>query len=131
MRGRWRITLSLICPPCSDGSPFKVREFIPYNSRLPFSELESHPNRRLQSAKPDNRHFRDYPPNRTWCGHAKIDANDHNGHDDRNRALSSSFGTEAFADDPGIAAKNDVPKNRRHAEIAILEAMVGEVPQLC
>ena len=35
-----------------------------------------------------------------------------------------------FADDPGVGAKNDVPKSRRHAEIAILEAMVGEVPQL-
>ena len=55
----------------------------------------------------------------------------HNGHDDRNRARSSCSGTEAFADDPGIGEKNDVPKNRRHAEIAILEAMVGEVPQLC
>jgi len=27
------------------------------------------------TGKPDNRHFRDYP-NRTCCGHAKIDAND-------------------------------------------------------
>ena len=36
-----------------------------------------------------------------------------------------------FADDPGTGAKNDIPKSRRHAEIAIHEAMMGEVPQLC
>jgi hypothetical protein len=29
--------------------------------------------------EPGNRHFRDYPPNRTCLGHAKIDANDPKG----------------------------------------------------
>jgi hypothetical protein len=37
----------------------------------------------------------------------------------------------AFADDSSIRAKNDVPKNRRHAVITILEAMMREVPHLC
>src|SRR5712672_570062 len=40
-------------------------------------------------------------------------------------------GTYAFADDSCISAKHDVPKNRRHAVITILEAMMREVPYLC
>jgi hypothetical protein len=43
----------------------------------------------------------------------------------------SSSGMFAFADDSCIRAKNDVPKNRRHAVITILEAMMREVPHLC
>jgi hypothetical protein len=49
-----------------DGSPFKVREFIPHDSRLRFGRLNHVPNRCLQPAKPDNRHFRDCP----LTGHA-------------------------------------------------------------
>jgi hypothetical protein len=48
-----------------------------------------------------------------------------------NQALSSSSRTNAFADDSGIRAKNDVPKNRRHTVITIIEAMMCEVPHLC
>jgi hypothetical protein len=45
-----------------------VRELWLFGSRAnpPFYGLESRPNRRLQPAKLDNRHFRDYPP----TGHA-------------------------------------------------------------
>ena len=48
-----------------------------------------------------------------------------------NQALSSSSRTYAFADDSGIREKNDVPKNRRHTVITIIEAMMCEVPHLC
>ena len=47
------------------------------------------------------------------------------------QARSSSSGTHAFAYDSCVRAKNHIPKKRRHAEIAILEAMMREVPHLC
>jgi hypothetical protein len=55
-----------------------------------------------------------------------------NRHDDGELInLSSSSRTYAFADESGIRAKNDVPKNRRHTVITIIEAMMCEVPHLC
>jgi hypothetical protein len=56
--------------------PLTAAEVKHYASGHIRQAFESRPNRCLQPARPDNLHFRDYPLNRTCCGHAKIDAND-------------------------------------------------------
>lgn len=58
------------------GNPFKVRQFIPHDSKLPVWAFESRSNRRLQPAEPDNRLFPRLSPNRICRGRAKLDAND-------------------------------------------------------
>src|SRR5260370_42594044 len=50
----------------SDGSPFKVREFIPHDSRLRFGDLNHAQTDAFNRQMRNNLHFRDYP----LTGHA-------------------------------------------------------------
>jgi hypothetical protein len=84
------------------------------------------PSTHWSARRPDRRHSEHA---RTWYWLDQV-ANDPKPRTD-NQALSSSSQTYAFADESGIRAKNDVPKNRRHTVITIIEAMMCEVPHLC
>jgi len=45
--------------------------------------------------------------------------------------ISTPRGTSVvFADDSRVRSKNDVPKNRRHAVVTIIDAMMRKVPHL-
>src|SRR5215216_2306015 len=59
-----------------DGSPFKVREFIAHDSRLPVCTLESTSKPMPSTDKTGQPAFPRLPRNRTCYGRAKIDAND-------------------------------------------------------